>query len=423
MKLINTKILSILFFSLLFIISILTFKGYEVTGDEIIQRQHSIITMNFLCEKIEKTFHINTVKEKNNNINLENYSYKYYGVAMQIPLVFIEQCFSYNLSTATVFNIRHLYCFFIFFLSLIYFYRLISNYIVKNEKMALLAVAILVFSPRIYGSAFCGIKNSMFMSLTIINIFYCLKYLNNKNGLTLFLLCLTSAFAINLRVIAILNVFFVIIFSLFNKKTTKFILLKETIKIILFTYIIYVIITPASWSNPLIFPFEVVSFFFNYSDPVGHMEIQNLYFGKIISSKKLPWHYLPVWITITTPIIYIFFSLIGFITQVKRRKIKYNINIMYCNTILILILLFIMIVKPTMYLGWIHFLFLYPLIVINAIIGIKWLLNFEKLKKIIIFIIIINFEYVLIWSVKNYPYQNLYFDLFFNKYAIENFDT
>ena len=113
----------------------------------------------------------------------------------------IESIFNYKLDYSAIYLIRHFYKFLIFFLSLIYFYKILSKFNFKCKKLSLLSVLFLVLSSRIFGDAFYNIKDLMFMSLTIITIYYCLMYLNQPKFLNLFILALVSAIAINLRFI------------------------------------------------------------------------------------------------------------------------------------------------------------------------------------------------------------------------------
>lgn len=65
----------------------------------------------------------------------------------------------------------------------------------------------------------------------------------------------------------------------------------------------------------------------------------------------------------------------------------------------------------------------YPIIIINSIVGIDYLLNKGKLlKKIVISLLIINSFYIVCWMVKYHPYQYNYFSLLTRKYAVDNFN-
>ena len=86
--------------------------------------------------------------------------------------------------------------------------------------------------------------------------------------------------------------------------------------------------------------------------------------------------------------------------------------------------LFFIIFKPTLYGGWRHLYFLYPLIIVDSILGVKFLLDkCLKIRKLIIFIIIINCFVLIIWMIKNHPYQYNYFDLTFKDYYVNNFEN
>ena len=41
------------------------------------------------------------------------------------------------------------------------------------------------------------------------------------------------------------------------------------------------------------------------------IETFNLFFSKIINAKNVPWYFIPIWIIITTPILYVILFLLG----------------------------------------------------------------------------------------------------------------
>lgn len=444
-KLSKWQIIVISFFLIIFFIGLFTFKDYGMSEDERLQRNHSLINNYYLRCVLAGDFQgtgSNLNDKKMNNLEkimndeffgtkyLFSYPYKYYGVAIQMPLTFIEQIFNYQLDVRIIFLIRHFYTFLIFFLSLIYFYKLLEKYIVKNKKIALIGVLFLVLSPRIYGESFYNIKDNVFMSLCIINLYYSFKYLNTNSEKNVFLFCFSSALTINSRVIGGIILLVTSIFKIFleeRKQESKKTIIKKIIILYVITYYLYIFITPASWYNVFTFPINVIKFFFNYSDPMSKQVIKSFYFGKLYDSTSLPWHYLPVQIFISTPILYIILSLIGFISKIKvniKNKIKkIDKELLLCNIILFSILFFVMIVRPTTYCGWRHFYFLYPIIIINATIGLKRAIEIKKIKKVIIILITFNSLILIWWMIKNHPYQYNYYSLINEKYYVENFGT
>lgn len=424
------------FFLIIFLIGIFTFKDYGIADDERIERNHDLVTHYYIQSLLNgkkiadgnPTWNVKTnpleklVEKEKIERRFFAYRYRYYGVTIQMPTVLVEQVFNYNLDISHIYQIRHMYNFLIFFISLIYFYKLLKNFLIKDEKLSFVATLFLILSPRIYGDAFYNIKDLVFMSLFIINIYYSFKYLDKNSFKNFILLCLISAVTINCRIIGGIILLLTIIFEIIKKKRKAIV---NIIELVLITYIIYILITPASWINMLNYPIDVLNFFFNYSDPYSHKIQTCFYFNKTISSEKLPWHYLPVWIFITTPFIYILLSIIGTFSEWLNFKIKkINTKWLFCNIILILMLLIVIIFRPTLYTGWRHFYFIYPLIIINAIYGLKYLLDvLKKYNKIILIIVLINLIYIAGWMIKNHPYQYEYFQLGIRKYAISNFET
>ena len=441
-KLSRWQLFMFVFFLVIFLIGIFTVKDYGLSDDERIERNHSLVIHYYLRSVLEGKFNADGLPiEDINKSNLEKliekenverrifkYEYKYYGVAMHIPLTLIEQIFDYDLDVQIIYYIRHFFTFLIFFTSLIYFYKLLKKYILKNEKLAFVATLFLLLSPRIYGDAFYNIKDLVFMSLVIINLYYSFKYLENANNKNLVLLCFISALTINCRIIGGFVIFLTLIFKMVKISKNKLDMIKTCLKLFLLTYIFYILVTPTSWNNPIKFPIEAINFFFNFIDPNSHKLQKCFYFGSWISSESLPWHYLPVWIFITTPLIYIVFSLIGFfkeiISNIKNKFKNIDQEWLFCNIILVVMLLFVIIFRPILYTGWRHFYFIYPIIIINAILGLKWLLNItNKYNKVIIVIVLINLIYITSWMIKNHPYQYEYFNLVTRDYSVENFET
>ncbi|MEN6291533.1 MAG: hypothetical protein ABFD07_05885, partial [Methanobacterium sp.] len=81
--------------------------------------------------------------------------------------------------------------------------------------------------------------------------------------------------------------------------------------------LLFFLFLPASWGNPIAFLLKTLQHFSKY-DYIS----QELYLGKFIPSSNLPWHYLPVWIFISTPIIYFVLFLAGIVCLIKKNRNK-----------------------------------------------------------------------------------------------------
>ena len=72
--------------------------------------------------------------------------------------------------------------------------------------------------------------------------------------------------------------------------------------------------------------------------------------------------------------------------------------------------------NTALYNGWRHFYFLLPTIIIFSLIFVDEIIKLKKnklLKLFFIFMLGFNFLFTLFWSIKNHPYQNVFYNDFF----------
>ena len=96
-----------------------------------------------------------------------------------------------------IFLLRHFLNFIIFFIGVIYFYKLINENF--SNKLALLGTSILITTPRIFSHSFYNSKDILFLSLIIIAVFYCIKLLKKNNIKNLIIASLFCALATNIK--------------------------------------------------------------------------------------------------------------------------------------------------------------------------------------------------------------------------------
>jgi general stress protein CsbA len=140
-------------------------------------------------------------------------------------------------------------------------------------------------------------------------------------------------------------------------------------------------------------------------------------------ASDLPWHYLPTWMGITTPLLYILFFLVGlFVTarylwpsltneSVAEAKLQDSFyTLMFFVPLATIILL-----NATLYDGWRHAFFIYPYFVVIATIGVVFIKGYFSRKKLgskVFYSCCIGyFVWIGGWMVVNNPHQNLYFNI------------
>ena len=164
--------------------------------------------------------------------------------------------------------------------------------------------------------SFYNNKDIIFLSLVTITIYYFFRFLDKKNFKNLITLGIFSSLTCALRIVGIFIPLSLIIFLLVSKKEKKYSWQKVNKFIIVYLtifFIFLIIFWPYLWSNPIsnfLYSLEVFSKY--------PQEFQMMFNGEYVNSKYLPLSYLPIWIVVTTPLIIIFFSLLGYLNLLKR---------------------------------------------------------------------------------------------------------
>ena len=421
-----------LIFSSLLSVGLVSFDDFGIGIDEDNSRINGYVSLKYIYSIFNSSFldQINGIKIE----NINNYNEQGNGVIFDLPLAFIENFFQIN-DYRNQFLLRHLLSYIIFFISLIYFYKLI---LIKNKSqfLAIIGVLFLFFSPRIFAQSFFNPKDVGFMSMCIINIYYGIKYLKKKDLPSAMIFSIVSGMSVGFRIlglfIPLIIIFIAWIDKLRNFKDSK---KNYSLIVLILTLPFFIILFwPYLWGDPLnnfTNAFKILS---NHYRPIN-----NLFMGQYISALYVPWYYILVWIAITTPILYLLLFIVGIYFSTKRianRLLKIEdgtykdlwrgnnekIDLIYI-LIIILPVLTVIIFHSSLYTGWRHLYFIYPFIILLSIHGL-YLLNllfFNNLKifSSILFVFIISTAY---WMYKNHPYQHVYFNYFGGKKFNENFD-
>ena len=152
-----------------------------------------------------------------------------------------------------------------------------------------------------------------------------------------------------------------------------------------------------------------------------------MYLGKYINPEILPWHYFFVWFFSTTPVLFIIFIICGIVYFLQKYlpfflkisfskntqlwKSREDMNILFLFLCFFIPLFIVITLNSTLYNGWRHLFFIYPVLIIISLFGLKNI--FKKFNKYIIFICVLislqllsNFYFI----YKSHPVQNVYFN-------------
>lgn len=403
-------IVGFLFFAFM-VIGLCVYKDYGISIDEPTQRNHGIVTYRWL----NRTFFDRGVLVNEGSEDLDNYESKYYGVAIQLPLVFIEDIYQVitkeSMPTSNIYRMRHLYTYLIYILSLYCLYRLFHNLFGSNI-LGLTGVLMVYSFGRFFAHSFYNIKDMMFASLFTISLFFAEKVISSvyeKKWCLYF--SIVTAFTVSSRIVGALLAVFILTFSIADCIFRKKKLPLASLAILCLAYPIWLLITPASWSDPIRFSINCVSTFSDYN----LLEGTKLFGGQLIPNEVTPFDFYLRWMVLTIPLVYQLFSVIGIIAFLvilfKRNQEKVQIKnpllLMVAGAVLLFTLLYQMIRQPTIYNDWRHVFFLYPILILFAVFGLHVIFSLFSLKLRVAAaaLLCLSMIYNFVMIIGNHPYE------------------
>lgn len=417
------RIVLIISMLIIFVIGINIVGDYGVSVDEPVERVSSLMLYQTIFPNAEIT-----APEYENSTG--SYWNRYY-MAIQLPAAVIEGLQNFELTIQQVYLFRHLYTFLLFFAGLTVFYMLIKK-ITGKRWLGIIGLWMLVLSPRIFGEAFYNIKDIPALVTCIFSLYFGMRFLEKSSVVNMLLFAAFGALFTNTRIVgAILIISCLLVFFIISVRQRKwgrgFIYSFFCGLISLF---IYILLSPNMWDDIIGSLVRTVSMFSSYDhDPLVY------YMGQNLTAKNLPWHYLFVWIFITTPLIYTLFSLSGIIIQIKGWLWAWkNKDVIESKTVFMLFpfltllipILYFVFMRPVIYNGWRHFYFLYPIIILYAVIGFKSITEIFRRKNMLKYVpsVLLGLSMLFsgIWMVRSHPYEFLYFNPAVRNWGYSDFE-
>ncbi len=412
------------------------YKDYGISVDEPFQRASGYywylsILENFTNNSKELDFLRNNFEKMEWSKALLEGAFIQYGPFFDTLLVFLESKLNIS-NTKDIYEFKHFANFIVFYISSIFFLLIIKNRF-KNNFLTLIGFFFYITSPRIFGSSFYNCKDIIFMSLTIICIYFAIKLLIKIKVKNILFFSIFAGLATSVRIMGIFYFLLLFVFLIienyennlsFKKKFSYFFFILSSY--IIFTYIFW----PYLWDDPIKNFFEAFKYFqkFGWDGSV-------FYLGNYIKANSLPWHYPIVWIFITTPLFYLILFLIGIYFVIKdffrnflnneKNSLKSNFWSSKNEKIDIFILggfmgpiILIILLNSSLYNGWRQIYFVYPFLTYMSVVGLFSCLNlFNKFKIFLLSFIVCTIFFNIFTIYKLHPFQTIYFNIFAEKNA------
>ena len=436
-NLLDKKAIILFFFVIYFIIGNVVVNDYGIPFDEDYQRIIAQNRLDYIANFLSNIF-LQSSDALKNEVEI---MWPQYGVVFELPALWLEKVVGLSDTRSQSF-FKHYLIFIVSFIGSIFFYSIALKRF-NSWKLALLGTLFLVSSPRIFAESFYNSKDIIFMYFFIINTFFAIIFLEKPNKFNSIMLTFVSALCIGVSVRGIILTILVLYFLWIKclRKDYNFKIRNSVLTLFLSLIFFIILFWPSLWENPINNFIHAMTIFWNYDH-----EQFNYYLGSFIPAQVNHWHYIPLWICITTPLLIITLFVYGFLLSIRRifcRLIKIESKVdlndlwrgfsEFQDLIFVILvfasIFFTIVFKSTLYTGWRHLYFIYPFIVLIGLNALRMiylrlhLIKAQNIKRILNFIISIFIIFNFYWMYKNHPFQNNYFNFFAGDKPHNNFEV
>ncbi len=342
----------------------------------------------------------------------------YYGQSFDYVAYWLNDKFEFE----DPFEVRHMWNALFGFLAILFAGLLAARLL--GYRTAIFTVLFLLVSPRFFAHSMNNPMDIPFATGYIMAIYYMVKYFKGypvSRWSTGLFMAFGIAIAIGIRVGGILLIPYV--FMLLGLTYVKFEGLKNTLTLkplkgnlgfaitpllmVLFGYWLSLRFWPYALEDPLNNPLNALKELTNIKN-----SLSQLFEGKNISSDQLPSHYLPKYISITTPLVILSGLAVGVLGMLNWLR-RLEIFKLFIAFSFLFPLLYIIYKGSNVYGGWRHVLFIYPSLVIVASYGWNWIMNLNKhylLPVVVSGVVLVGVAIPGKWMIQNHPHQYVYFN-------------
>ena len=417
----------ILIFAIYFLVGLLIVGDYGLSTDEPMERRTSLVNYVYVMERFMIASEHETVQEVlHGTPYIMEWSDRFYGVALQTLTVLVEHARRFDMTYQEIFVMRHTFTFINFFIGGIFFYLILRRRF-GDTWLPVVGALFYILYPRFFGESFFNIKDILFFSWCVISSYFVLRWLEDDDKQAFILpAAITLAVATNTRVLGIsillLACGFAFIQGLVKPGQLRY-HVRKCAHLMLLTFASYVVITPFTWSNPIKNTIDTF-FHFLWFQPWNST---HFYLGEMIT-REVPWHYIPVWMGVTVPVLYIVLFLVGFVLIVANwvKTGKGHMYDWFFFAMFVCTLLGFIYLRISMYEGWRHAYSIFLPFLFISVNGLYRAYKFLSAKgKIPRFgfmgVVAASLVYLLVWIVMSHPYQYVYFNIASRRVAARYF--
>jgi hypothetical protein len=407
------------FFLVLLAVGLGLYRDYGISWDEPETRTNGAVTYMYVAERVAPSLLIGA--ESGLAPILSTDLDAIHGAAFDALAFALEKMLRIG-DIKNAFMFRHLLTFLVA-LAGIYAVQRMAHRRFSDWRIGLLAALFLVLTPRLFAESFYNSRDVVFMAVFAIAMNTTILFVLNPSLKSGFLHGVASAVAIDIRITAVilpLATVTILIIRLMKRELLIPITCRALIAYLSATCILVSGMWPWLWSDPL---GNFVQSFRNMLNLPGQdlALIPVRYMGRLIPGTDLPWHYIPVWMSITTPLLYLALFLAGAFNTLRQvasrgtslwRDGQELQDAIFFGLFAAPIAATILRHSP-LYDGWRHLYFIYPAFLLLAIKGwvSLWGNGLGTIRRSMLAVVTgISIVHTAAWMWKAHPFQNVYFN-------------
>jgi hypothetical protein len=304
---------------------------------------------------------------------------------------------------------RHLVTFLLFFFTIVCFYRIALKHF-KTWKLPFLGSVMFMLTPRLFAHGFYNPKDIPALFFFTLCALTMVRMLETKSTARIVMHALTTGLLISVRIFGLLMPVLTLLFLWMGPRKRQSDAVTHSLMYAVGVALFLFLCWPYLWTHPL----GLFTSFFSSTTRMGG----GFYFGHNFSAAGVPWHYLPVWMAITIPVMYSLLFVIG-LGMLLLRCIRRPNCLLKDQQVMGMALLWFLLPVSALLTGrigifdeWRHLLFLYPAFLLIALEGFRLLCAaLKKWHWIICGLLGLQMLMTGIWMIRNHPFEYAYFSI------------
>ncbi|KAA9327025.1 hypothetical protein F0P96_17415 [Hymenobacter busanensis] len=415
-----------LFFVLLLGVGLAVFRDYGVSWDEVNNHLNGLVNLKYVVQTLAPQLARQPAFNRSWIPDIHVYRDRDHGAAFEMLTTVLGQVVARDDSRPFYF-FRHL-CVFLTFTAGVWALYRIGQLRFGRWPLALAAAAALVVSPRFFAEAFYNGKDIVYMALFTLAVYTLVRLLRRPTLARAGWHALATAAAIDVRAqglqLVVLSLLMMALEARFAQPETSPVLpvlprhwgraaLVYVAATLVLAFVGWPYLWAASWADLLHFSERLRAYRWTHSV---------LYLGQFIPARHVPWHYIPVWVLITTPLAYTLAAVGGVVAAFRGLLQRGALRDRAARLDVLLLLwllapwLFVVAFGSTLYDGWRHLYFVYPALLLMAVRGAQALWAAAKARprwrKVAVGLGIVaaaEVGHTVVRMVQLHPFQNVYF--------------